>query len=378
MEFDEAPCLKNITRKHIFPKIKWLNKQKFKEYLRLNQKNSAKYNIYPYMDAIDGVENLNNRIYVGKSIPTVPNNGIFFARDYRENKQIFLEVIGTVSRNMDGEWVLEVSHGSTVHKITNDFLVLCLDDPNSFKWIETEYDQVPKYAFQAAIDEFSNEYFFVGRNSVNYQPRYYSEEGWRSFNENVRNVFGKVHIGHRCMYAPLNNLELAFTKYEILCLIPSPSSLKTLCCLEIRKALNHSNVKIKQLNENKNGIKHLPDVLIKFLKYPSYLSVGEFMLKDEKLVSEDDKFEIKIKKNGDLVCQSTGYSLNEQDHNDSEITNLIKQRVDSVWLHRYQVAFYLQNRKVYIARNFFDYLTPDYRLKIKVENNIPGYLIEKV
>jgi hypothetical protein len=132
------------------------------------------------------------------------------------------------------------------------------------------------------------------------------------------------------------------------------------------------------LNENKNGIKHLPDVLIKLLKYPSHLSTGEFMLKDEKLVSDDDKFEIKIEKNGDLVCKSIDHSLSDQEDSDSKIINLIRQRVDSVWLHRYQVAFYLQNRKVWIDRNFYDDSPTDYRFKINVENNIPSFLIEKV
>lgn len=115
MEFKESAAIENAERKLSFPFINWLNKQKFEEYIKTNTP------INPHQET-DG----NNRIFVGKSIPHSSDNATQ------------LEVIGTVLKLFEtGEWVLQVSHSSTVFEIKSDFLVLNIEDTETFQWIRT-------------------------------------------------------------------------------------------------------------------------------------------------------------------------------------------------------------------------------------------------
>jgi hypothetical protein len=70
---------------------------------------------------------LNNRVFVGKSISTCQDN------------KTNLEIIGIVSKDhRTGEWILSVTHASSVHEIKSDFLVLYIEDPDSFCWKEAK------------------------------------------------------------------------------------------------------------------------------------------------------------------------------------------------------------------------------------------------
>jgi hypothetical protein len=149
MEIVETPCIQNTDRRAVFPLIKWLSKQKFEEYLKYPHQ----FQIYPYIDSNEGVNVLSSRIYIGKTIPNSLDEGIEFGYDHRLNKKINLEIIGTVSKNLRNEWTLNIPHGGNVHEIKNNFLVLCLNDSESYEWIETELDLIPKYSLRGAIDQ---------------------------------------------------------------------------------------------------------------------------------------------------------------------------------------------------------------------------------
>jgi hypothetical protein len=139
MELLEAPSISSVDRRVVFPSIKWLTKAKFEEYL----KQPNQFEIYPNIDTI----------YIGKTIPNSLDEGVAYGYDYRLNKQINLEIIGTVSQNVDKEWQLNVSHGGRVYEIKKDFLVLCLNDCESFRWIDTQLDSIPKYSLRGAVDQ---------------------------------------------------------------------------------------------------------------------------------------------------------------------------------------------------------------------------------
>ena len=105
---------------------------------------------------------------------------------------------------------------------------------------------------------------------------------------------GSVSYNHG-LFAPLNDefrhLELRFRNFKILCLRPSPAPLKVLCRSVIRLLTNHSNEKITQINQS-TGELFIPGDLIKYLRYPSNLRVCDYMLKGEKIVREDQKYEL--------------------------------------------------------------------------------------
>lgn len=93
---------------------------------------------------------------------------------------------------------------------------------------------------------------------------------------------------------PYKNFELDIKKYEILCLKPTPTSLKELCRLRVRVMSRHSNEIIERMNKDTSDLIYIPNVLIDYLKYPTYLTVGECLLKNEKIVSNDGQFEMVI------------------------------------------------------------------------------------
>ena len=191
-------------------------------------------------------------------------------------------------------------------------------------------------------------------------------------------MFGKVHLSHECLYAPYNKHELIFSEYEILCLKPTPTSLKILNRELIRRLTRYSNENIELINQNNKSM--IPNSLIKFIKYPSYLSVGEYLLKNEKLVREDGKYELKIVDNGRLVISSIitneqKNSINKQMLDDlkvSQIERSISENVNSIWLHRSQVVIYKvdrSGRSKYLQVKFkFENKTSDYKLTLSYEN----------
>jgi len=199
---------------------------------------------------------------------------------------------------------------------------------------------IPKYALRGAIDEFTNEYFHVGRSIPDDTEiicsycdvgrwGYYNSDITR-FNETIPHLFGKVHVSHKCLYAPFNKLELIFSDYEIL--------------------------------------------LISFIKYPSYLASGEYMLKNEKIVREDGQFELVILNNGNLVIRSL-ITVNDQEKSkkellelkDTQVERIIKTNVNSIWLHRFQIVFFLvqnNNQKRVWIYNTLSNESPEYSLMI--------------
>jgi hypothetical protein len=196
-------------------------------------------------------------------------------------------------------------------------------------------------------------------NSDYVKGEHYENNKWVEY-QHMPPAFGKVHISHKCLYAPINNLEIRFTNYHILTLKPSPSSLKHLCRILIRNLMNHSNENIKKINKNKSGRLYLPVALINFLKYPSYLSVGEFMIKGEKIVREDGNFEMLIEDNNNLVIKSIIHDISEQD---TQIKRIINSNVHSIWLQRFQIVIYKNDWSVFIVKNFLN-TSPEYKLKI--------------
>lgn len=380
MEYCEAPSIQQISRKLLFPAIKWLTKEKFEECVNKNQ------DIHPHLDPMEADSSSKssaNRLYIGKTIQNNINEGVRFA--YRsDNRQINLEIIGTVSKSLDNQWHLSVPHASTVFEIKKDFLVLSIEDPDSFEWIKTIGDDIPKYALRGCIDINTNEYFYIGKTSQDTEmPEYYQNFVWNKFREStLPKLFGKIHPTHKCFYAPFNKLELSFSTYDILCLKPSPANLKILARLEIRNILNHSNENMSLINRNKSGRKYVPEGLVNFIKYPAYLTVGEYMLRGEKLVREDGKFEMLIESDGSLVTRSiikNRDSLSKEELIELEnvqIKRKIDYNVSSIWLHRFQVAFYNADRRVFVKHNFYN-KSPEYKFTID-DTDTPSYTVTEI
>jgi hypothetical protein len=371
MDFKESPSISEANRKAVFPVINWLSKTKFEGYLKLESSYPTEYKIYPYLNSFDDLTNegsIENRIFVGKSMPQSLDEGKDLRwYDYTQSTPMTLEIIGSVMKNLNGEWELRVPHGSSVKIYKKDFLTLCISDPDSFNWVRSKNGLIPRYALRGANDVNSREYFYIGRTiqDVHVKGQHYSES-WSDFNEMTPKLFGKIHVGHKLLYVPHNSLELAFSEYEALCLKPSPAPLKILARLKIRNMLDNSNKNITLINKNH---KILPDALLKFLLYPAFLGVGEYLLKGEKIT--DDKNEILIENNGDLVCKPV---FDEND--DCNVKRIIWQDVHSVWLHRFQLVFVLSNNRFHVAHSFSS-KSPDYKFSIDYSVVPPSFQVKE-
>ena len=298
MEYLETSNVEGIKRSLVYPDLHWLTKSKFIEIINLQKKyNSNENKIHPYLDLIEGQHAIDFQIFIGKSIPSIGGEGVRQYSHYYDDHDFLsnLEVIGTVVKNLNtNNWELNVSHSTIVTVIKENFLVLNLKDSESFYWAKTKNNYIPLNSLRAAVDERTCEYFYVGRSRYydpeTESPQYFRNGHWCKFNDTVQPAFGKVHRGNSSFYAPVNKLELVFKEFDILCLKSSPSSLKILTRSVIRKFSNHSNKNIQ--NRNLYGECYLPNSLINFVKYPSYLSIGEYMLQDEKIVHESGDCEV--------------------------------------------------------------------------------------
>ena len=177
------------------------------------------------------------------------------------------------------------------------------------------------------------------------RPKFYSN-GWCHFDEKIPRVFGKVNKNYKLLFAPFKNLEIGFDEFETLCLKASPASLSILCRSAIRSYVNYSQKNIKSINTSERKL--IPDSLVNFLKYPSHLNVGEYMLQDEKLVQKDDQYELAIdKQSGNLVFRS----LTDQ----PKKSFVIARNIDNIWLHRFHTIYYNHtNSTTYAAHSLYN------------------------
>ena len=132
----------------------------------------------------------------------------------------------------------------------------------------------------------------------------------------VTDHFGQVCLRNREFNGVADDVDFTTHEYEVLCLKPTPSKLKVcylisyhtisisyniilitkVQCRElIRDMCNRSNERMDQL------ISELPRSLVNYVKYGSYVSVGECVIRGEKLVSYDQSFELEFKQDTGLA-----------------------------------------------------------------------------
>ena len=329
------------------------------------------------------------------------------------------------------KWMLTITHDDQIYEIGGkdgddadadaDFLVLCISDPDSFYWSsnrdETSYccqqnttpssiysfkfnnKKIARYALRAAVDKVDCKYSYVGRTLPEHgdgdgdddyddddqdddddfrrmrrmrkRPKFYSN-GWYFFGESVAPAtVGRVSRSYKMLFAPHREMVLGFDEYETLCLKASPASLRVMCRTAVRKHLGYSQARIKSLvassSASSSSPSLIPHSLVDFLKYPAWLKSGEWMMRDEKLVKEDDSCELVFDtRTGNLVCRPVAVNASSAASdesaeaaaasNESNKTNekLIAYNSDTIWLHRFQAVFYNQvSSTVFTAHSIY-------------------------
>jgi hypothetical protein len=326
----ELPIVDGIGRNLSFQYIEWVKKETFETLLSTN------------IDIFPNIKNSKNEnIFIGKYIPRqqYPQN----SQLNNDLTQIRSETIGQIEKDINGLWKLVVLHDYGIYEIKSDFLVLSIHNPDSYTWIETELDKIPKYALKAAIDEQLLEFVYIGCTVINYLNGYYYYDGWNEVTsyENTENSIGRFRINDKALHVVKNGLEVKYSTFKIFCLKPTPSTLKELCRISIRNYTKNTNVNIRVLNH------YIPSILINYLKYPSCLNVGDYLLKGEKLISDDDKYELYIDHDNYLVCKNS--------ITNSRLILYNHSFVDSIWLQKLQTIFFYSNLpKFFLACIFYE------------------------
>ena len=278
MEYQEPPNVKDLQRTYNFPKISWLDINYFKEI-------ENKIQIHPNIKEADG-----RKMYIGKTVPDYSDN---------RNPMSLNEIIGAVIQDLDGNFSLKVPFDSTVFNIKENFVVLSIEDENSYHWIKDSNGHLPKFSLRGSICSNPLEFLYIGRSILNdSSAKFFQYPRMELLNQTVEPSFGKIHSSHNCLYVPLDDKELAFNEYEVLCLKPSPTTLKEICCSVIRNSLGQNAHDMKEKFQSK-----LPNELIKYLEYPVSLSYGEYMLKGEKILSKCGRYELLINNENKLICK---------------------------------------------------------------------------
>ena len=285
MTYREAPNVKNIQRQYFFPEISWLDVEYFKEIENINT-------LIPFLIASDGV----TKMFVGKTVPDYS--------DWRNPMTIY-EVIGTVVRDLNGNYCLRVPYDSRVFEVREKFLILSLKDDDSFEWKNDANEYIPNYALKGSLHNTTSEIFYIGRSLPNETSAIRCHNhNWSKCNEPVTSI-GTIDSTHGCLYAPIDDSVVCLLVYEVLCLKPSPASLKVLCRLVVRGKIGHNVNIMRQTFENK-----LPNSIIQYLEYPSKLRYGEYLLKGEKLVSSCGSFELFINNTNEMICKDNKKNVN--------------------------------------------------------------------
>lgn len=302
-----------FDRRIIFPQVKWMTLDKFKQTLETNTP------INPCL--IDANKLLNK--YVGKSMPKLANN------DSNEIVEVS-ESIGTVEYDLNRQaWKLQALINGRVTDLTRDFLVLNIPDSNLIEW-KTDLKSF-NYAYRAAFNHKSVKSEFVGKSKTNTDLKdqliFYSNS-WIYIDSIAKPEFGKINDTNNLLFTFWKEIEIGHDQFEVLCLKPSPASLKTLCQLKIRQAIDHNQSRIKLL-------KNIPESLISFLSYPSILKNGQILLKNERLIDKNGKYELCINQANNLVHRC----LNETNNNEK----IIATDLTSIVFNRFQCVYFNQD-----------------------------------
>lgn len=305
MIIEEIPCIEQTSRNYDYATIYWLDQ------IELN--NQSDYYPLKYNDQYIAI------------------NGIY-CED--ETKNIFIGSIGYKSTIFRYVNLLDEKVYSS-----EKFYILCVKHKDSYYWSENvQLTNLPKNALRASLNHNICEYLYIGKDS----------------HENI----GSIVRSDNLIYTIQNIKRVDEDNVSILCLKASPTSLKNLCKLRIQLNLT-TNHQVERLSPT------LPNNLIYFLKYPSFISSGECLLKGEKLISTNNTGALEISHENKIIHMNydTKYKLKQ--------VKILYDFVDSIWIYKNFVAINRFNN----AFVFFIYFNSNnIKYESTLEDNLKFYL----
>ncbi len=216
-------------------------------------------------------------------------------RSILSQRNLVTDQIGTVKRSTRK---MEIIHRGKLFDI-QQFLVLGVKDLDKCEWKRAK--EKPLFALRVGIDVVTQNILYIARSTV-------KESTYLGFIS-----------GPGSFQIPITNKQdILFSNVEILCLKPSPVSLKHLCRSRIRDLTNNENNQIDKLDEVLNDFD-----LLNFIRFKSYLKSNECLKPGESIVSKNGVYKLSILVDGRLL-----YYFNEEGD-----FLFLYDNVESLWLN---------------------------------------------
>lgn len=173
---------------------------------------------------------------------------------------------------------LEICHLNKIFKL-DSFALLNFSHSNCFKWSNFE-SSLPNNALRVGYDTINQSVLYVGRKL-----------------EKNLSLIGKLSSNNLKLITSLKQgIKEIDSNFQILCLKPSPQSLKILCRNKIRSLLNSNNLDIKKLK----GLYLKNSRLLDFIKLKCYLKSGECLNKNQGIQSSNGRYRLYLDDRGRL------------------------------------------------------------------------------
>ncbi|RNA33141.1 hypothetical protein BpHYR1_037079 [Brachionus plicatilis] len=164
---------------------------------------------------------------------------------------------------------LDICHLNKVYQL-DSFALLNFPNSNCFKWSNFE-SKLPDNALRVGYDTVNESVLYVGR----------------TVGKNV-NLIGKLSThDFKLITSVKQEIKILDSKFQVLCLKPSPQSLKILCRNQLRSIFNLNNLDLIKL---KNKIEN--SKLRDFVKLKCCLKPGEYLNRNQGIQSINGKYRL--------------------------------------------------------------------------------------
>lgn len=175
---------------------------------------------------------------------------------------------------------LETCHANKVHEL-DKFVVLNFNDSNCYDWLPFDL-MISKPGSSSSRTNKSCFMLKLGYDTVTHSVLY----AGRGVVKNCKYT-GCLIAADNQLLVPYKNEPVCLKTFEVLCLKPSPNSLKNICKQSIRDIMRHDNSRIKNLKF------FLEPSLLKFVKYKNFLKCGSQLRTGEYLISNNGEYQLK-------------------------------------------------------------------------------------
>lgn len=239
---------------------------------------------------------------------------------------------------------LEICHLNKVYDLES-FVLLKFSKLSCFSWnladVSNETLNIPTYALRLGYDTITQSVIYAGRSLSQ---------------KNVKLV-GRVTSADYHLLVAFKSEVKSDPKYEILCLKPSPETLKHLSRNTIRSLMLNENQNIKKLKF------YLEPSLIGYVKYKSYLKSGSHLKQNQCLISKNGKYKLSLESDGRLL-----YFINEK-----RDYLFLYDKVECLWFNELKLVVCFKNLKSASFLTSFDHVNviyKDSRMKLCNEGNL--------